>query len=61
MATRGWKKFKDTFSRFDRIPAYDGQTDILRQQSALCIASRGKTNEPIWMQIGANGPRGYLA
>ena len=24
-----WKKFEDTFSRFNRIPACDGQTDIL--------------------------------
>jgi len=40
------------FSRFDRIPACegqtDGQTDTLRQHmSALCIASRGKNSNRI--------------
>ena len=27
VATRRWKKFGDMFSRFDAIPACDGQTD----------------------------------
>ena len=38
------KKFDDMFSRFDRIPACDGQTrtDDIFRQSALCIASHGK-------------------
>jgi len=38
------KKFDYMFSRFSTIPACDGQTDILRQQSALCAASRGKND-----------------
>jgi len=43
--TRRWNKFEDMFSRFDKIPACDRQTDrrtdILRQHS---IASRGKND-----------------
>jgi len=29
------KKLDDTFSRFDRIPASDGQTDILRHSRVV--------------------------
>jgi len=42
------KTFDDMFSRFKTIPVCDrqpnGQTVILRQQSALCIASHGNKN-----------------
>ena len=39
------EKFEDIFSRFDRIPACDGQTDrhLVTETSALCIPSRGKS------------------
>ena len=45
---KGEKKFDDMFSRFDRVPVCDeqtdglsdGQTDILRPR--LCRPSRGK-------------------
>jgi len=44
----GCPTFDDMFSRFNTIPACDrqtnGQTDILRQQSALCTASHGNKN-----------------
>jgi len=35
MASQWQKKFNHMFSRFDTIPACDGQTDILRQHSLL--------------------------
>jgi len=44
------KKFDDTFSRFDRIPACDRQTDgrtnghLATAQSVLCIASHAKNS-----------------
>jgi len=47
------------FSRFDRIPAGDGQTDghHATAQSALCISSRGKNRYcwlvPVYDSIGA--------
>jgi len=42
------KKFEDIFSRFNRIPACDGQTDghLGTAQSALCITS-GSNNRDV--------------
>jgi len=44
VARRWWQQFDDKFSRFDRIPACDGQTDrqtdILRHHSPRCKNDR---------------------
>jgi len=50
VATLWWKKFEDTFSRFDRIPACDEQADrpidILPQHSSpYAYASRSKIRD----------------
>ena len=43
VATRLRNKIDDMYNRFDRIPTYDRQTDILRRHSPRYVyASRGK-------------------
>ena len=52
MATRWWKKFKDTFIRFDMIHERDRQTDgqtLHDSTDRACIASHGKNHE--WIEI----------